>query len=244
MEFLRQIKSDFDYKLLVLLALDSVDCITKYELNSLLIEGEYADYFSTNIALEDLLTQKSVILMDIYYCITDKGKTELRMFSNRIPQSIKTRFLINAIQYKNDILKSRSIDVGFNNLDNNMAKIILYAYDNRYEILKIHCTTLANNINFDCKKKLKKSYKNVYKSLLSIAFVNMKTNKKVKGFTSSEVEYIQNLPYVIMNYKNENISWHIKLLTPSPDIMEKCSNAWKFFAEVKLEEIKKYFLIK
>lgn len=149
MDFLKPIKSDIDYKLLVLLALDSIGKLTKTELDNILIKGEYSDYFSNTFAVEDLLSQKSIVQNDIYYEITEKGKSELRLFSKRIPSSIKSRFLINALQYKDELLRDRDISLNFQNIDNDRVIVTLYIFSQQYELMKIELITLEENINFN-----------------------------------------------------------------------------------------------
>ena len=242
MDFLKPIKNDIDYKLLVLLALDSIGKLTKTELDNILIKGEYSDYFSNTFAVEDLLLQKSIEQNDIYYEITDKGKSELRLFSKRIPSSIKSRFLINALQYKDELLRDRDISLNFQNIDNNRVIVTLYIFSEQYELMKIELNTLEENINFNCLNKIKRNKITVYESIINLAFKD-KSDKPEKLYdTSADIKYLNDLPYLFLNFSDEINIWSLKVLVPSPDMIEGVCLAWPYEAkEVATLIFKKFF---
>lgn len=242
MDFLKPIKSDIDYKLLVLLALDSIGRLTKTELDNILIKGEYSDYFSNTFAVEDLLSQKSIEQNDVYYEITEKGKSELRLFSKRIPSSIKSRFLINALQYKDELLRDRDISLNFQNIDNNRVIVTLYIFSEQYELMKIELNTLEESINFNCLNKIKRNKITVYESIINLAFTD-KSDKLEKTYdTSSDIKYFNDLPYLFLKFSDEINIWSLKVLVPSPDMIERVCIAWPCKAkEVASLIFKKFF---
>ena len=103
--------SEFENKLIILLALESIGFMSKNELNSILSDGGMLGYIDMVLALDVLVEDASVAQREMHYEITQKGKEELDLFLNKIPNSIKNNLLLNAPDHKSSLNQHRDVVV-------------------------------------------------------------------------------------------------------------------------------------
>ncbi len=238
MQNTKRVVTEFDSKLLLLLALDSIGVLSMQELCEILINNEYLDYFSIALALQGLVDSQSVNKDDIYYHISQKGKDELNMFITRIPASVQRSITLNALEFKKQVYGKRTTTV-FYSEENEKAFATIYLYKHGIELIRCNYSCPVKQMYFHIHKKLKRNREKIYNFLLqSISDAGIDMPPKEEPC----IVKIDQFAYLHCTLGNVDEELDIQFLLPNADLAEAYVQAWNKQGNAYFVNLKKLLL--
>lgn len=231
--------SEFENKLIILLALESIGFMSKNELNSILSDGGMLGYIDMVLALDVLVEDASVAQREMYYEITQKGKEELDLFLNKIPNSIKNNLLLNAPDHKSSLNQHRDVVV-FYSRQADRYHVDIYMYVDGLLFLKVkHASREKNNVNIA--QHAKQNRDKLYNVIWDLGKAVDTTRDSV---SRGEVQLFmeQGLQYMKVSYEVGNDFWELRFLVPFRDEIDIFVNNWHYRADEIVADIKKLLL--
>lgn len=231
--------SQFEDKLTILLALESIGSVTQNELNNILSDTGIINYFDLSFALDALVDENSVLYVDNYFSITEKGKEELDLFIAKIPNSIKNNLLLNAPDIINKIHQSREVVVLFSKIDGNSV-VDIQMYVDSLLFFKAKFSS-QNEFRRNILELAQKNREEIYNILLELCKPGQ-TVEDIIDHASIQISMKQDFCYLNTAYHFEDEIWEFCLLIPIKNNVDLFVYNWTVQYKKIIKKIKKLLL--